>query len=109
MNVHDNFQRFSDLLDKHLYFLPVGFIEGEGYGNIFTRHAQILVIIRMFFVDFHNNKVFKDNETLSKLKSYYSLLLSEGEKFENLMVEKEVIDFLLSLDQLPDLKYNNAN
>lgn len=109
MNAHDNFQKFSDLLDKHLYFLPLGFVEGEGYGNKFSRHAQILVIIRMFFVDFHNKKIFNDNETLSKLKSYYSLLLNEDNEFENLAVEEEVIDFLLSLEQLPDLKYRTTN
>lgn len=105
MTTIDNFSQFTNLLEKHLYFLPLGFVEGEGYDNKFTKHAQIYVIIRMFLVDFHNKKIFNDNETLSKLKNYYSLFFKDKNVFENLTQELEVIEFLLSLDQLTDLRH----
>lgn len=104
MNTTDNFDQFKNLLDKHLYFLPLGFVEGEGYDNKFTRYSQIYVIIRMFLVDFHNNKIFDNSEILSKLRSYNSLFITHDAISINLSKELEIIDFLLSLEQLPDLK-----
>lgn len=107
MTTQDNFDKFAKLLDKHLYFLPLGFVEGEGYDNKFTRCSQIFVIIRMFLVDFHNKKIFNNDDTLTKLKKYNSIFLRDNKnKFESLNEELEVIEFLLSLEPLGDLKRN---
>lgn len=98
----DNHSQFSKLLDKHLYFLPAGF--GEGYDNKFTKHAQIYVIINMFLVDFFNRGIHFDNETLSELKKYHTILISGKNQFTSLTEELEAIDFLLSLEPLSDLR-----
>lgn len=96
MSGHDNFSKFATLVNKHLYYMPLGF--GEGYDNKFTRYSQLYVIVNIFLIDFFKKGIHKNNDTLDKLKEYESLFLNKKNESLNLTIEEEIIDFLLSLD-----------
>lgn len=102
MTAHDNFTKFSTLINKHLYYMPLGF--NEGYDNKFTRYSKIYVIINMFLVDFFKKGIHDNNETLSKLREYEGLFLYLEEKTINLSEEEEIIEFLLHMDPAYSLK-----
>lgn len=103
----DNINLFRDLIDKHLFFHPSGF--GEGYDSKFTRFAKLYVIIKFLEVDFFKKGIHEGNEILDKLKNYESMLINrlgsgnDDPLFReqiNLTEEREIIEFLLSVDTL---------
>lgn len=103
----DNHILFQELLDKHLFFHPEGF--GEDYDSKFTRFAQLYMIIKFFKIDFFKKGIHDENETLVKLIHYESKIIqSLGSSNEDLLFrdpislteEKEIIQFLLSLEPL---------
>ena len=103
----ENIDLFRDLLDKHLFFHPTGY--SEGYDSKFTRFAKLYVIIELLKVDFFNKGIHSGNDTLSKLNLYHATIINslgfgnDDLLFRNeinLTEEKEIIEFLLSIDTL---------